>query len=261
MLYIYTLNWNGKNDLEELYPGLYEATRGFRDASWWVRDNGSKDDSIEWLSKNTKANILNINHNRDSFAAGVNSLWRASKPSDKDMILLLNNDIVISGKDSISKMGDLMAKSNSNIVGARLLYKGTNKLQHAGVIFSRKYNNLPFHFRPNEESDNAAEKDRWFQAVTAAFCLVKASEFNRINGLDEGYVWAFEDIDMCLQIGKVAYCGGTEIYHEESASLKKNPVNKMFMNKNVTVFRNKWEGKYDIDHDKYLSNSNFNEIK
>ena len=38
------------------------------------------------------------------------------------------------------------------------------------------------------------------------------------------------------------YCGKTNVYHEESASLKKNPVNKMMMPHNVSAFRKKWEG-------------------
>ena len=55
--------------------------------------------------------------------------------------------------------------------------------------------------------------------------------------------------------------GGTKIFHEESASLKKNPVNKMFMSPNVKHFKSKWTGKYELDHDKYLNDSSYNEAK
>lgn len=260
-LHVLTLNWNGLKDLKELYPGLKEAMEKFDDAEWYVRDNGSRDGSVEWLKEN-KITLLEAGHNRDNFSQGTNSLFELAKPSPYDYVLLLNNDICIKDSNSIKNMYDLGLKVKANVVGARLLYKNTNTLQHAGVIFSKRYNLLPFHFRPNEESDDNAKKNRWFQAVTAACCLVSASAYREIGGLDQNYSWAFEDIDMCLTIGKgkVAYCGDVEIYHEESASLKKNPVNRMFVDKNVLRFRQKWNGKYQIDHDLYLKDKNHNVI-
>jgi GT2 family glycosyltransferase len=261
-LHILTLNWNGLKDLKELYPGLKASMEHFDDAEWYVRDNGSKDGSVEWLKEN-KITLLDAGHNRDNFSQGTNSLWKVAKPKPYDYLLLLNNDVSISDPLSIKNMYDLGLRVKANVVGARLLYKNTNRLQHAGVIFSKRYNLLPFHFRPNEVSDDNAKKNRWFQAVTAACCLVSASSYAEIGGLDENYSWAFEDIDMSLAIGKgkVAYCGDVEIYHEESASLKKNPVNRMFVDKNVLRFRQKWNNKYIIDHDSYLRDHSFNEIK
>jgi len=259
-----TLNWNGRDKLEKLGPGLKTNFEGL-DAEWYVRDNGSKDGSLDWL-KAFGATTLEVGHNRDSFAKGVNSLFELANPGEDDFILLLNNDVQFNEPEAIKKMLALQEKTGAEVVGARLVYPAVTdfKLQHAGVIFSKRYNLLPYHFRPGEPVDSAARKNRYFQAVTAAVCLVKASAFRKIGGMDEGYKWAFEDIDMCLsigQFGKVAYCGETEIFHEESASLKKNPVNKMFVGKNVERFRKKWSGKYEIDHDMYLGNKDYNVIK
>ena len=73
--------------------------------------------------------------------------------------------------------------------------------------------------------------------------------------------WAFDDVILNLNISKtlgykIAYCGSTNIEHKTSYSLKKNPVNKMFLQQNVKRFKEKWFGKYDLDHKKYLSNLN-----
>jgi len=269
-LLAFTLTWNGEEKLKKLAPslvGAFSLVKDIIEPKWMVRDNGSVDNSIKYLRENYQGDmeIYSPGHNRDSFAAGMNSLAKLSKPSDDDLILLLNNDVIIHDHSSIRKMVELMYSANADVVGARLLFTNTTKLQHAGVIFSHKYGDLPYHYRPGDESDKAAEKNRWFQAVTAAVCIVRGSAFNRIGGMDEGYRWAFEDIDMCLSIGKtggkIAYCGATSIYHEESASLKKNPVHKMFMKPNVDHFKSKWSGKYEIDHDKYLSNPGYKEIK
>lgn len=266
-LHILTLNWNGKLKLEKLTPKLVINTQNLQglNSKWYIRDNGSTDGSVDFIEAMTGVEVLSepFNHNRDSFAQGINYLFEKANPADDDLVLLLNNDIVFGDDNSLKKMVDLSDKAD--VVGARLLYENTNKLQHAGVIFSEKYNKLPYHYRSGQESDKNAEKNRYFQAVTAACCLAKAGSFRDIGGMDTGFRWCFDDIDMCLSIknngGKIAYCGGTTIYHEESASLKKNPVNKMFLGKNVERFRKKWSGKYEIDHDLYLGNPNYNEIK
>ena len=268
-LHILTLNWNAENTLPSLVTSLEKAVVALEDVDvesrWLVRDNGSRDNSIGAISQFGKEHIIfAIDHNRDSFATGVNFLFKESGAQDDDLLMLLNNDIVIKDVNSISKMVELQRKTTADVVGCRLLFNDSNKLQHCGVIFGKRYNNLPFHYRVGEESDEAAKKDRWFQAVTGACCLITASAFRRIGGMDTGFKWAFDDIDTCLQIGstggKIAYCGGTEIYHAESLSLHKNPVNKMFIKQNVERFRKKWTGKYEIDHDLYLSNPHYKEI-
>jgi len=275
-----TLNWNGKDRMPKLLRSLIPNVQDIKyqhdvKCTWYIRDNGSKDGSGDMVEtwpecsepKNeVEVKTLMAGHNRDSFAKGMNSLFELANPDDEDLILLLNNDIEFQENAALTKMFELQRKTKADVVGARLVYPAVTdfKLQHAGVIFSKRYNLLPYHFRPGEPVDSTARKNRYFQAVTAALCLVKASAFRKIGGMDEGYKWAFEDIDMCLsigQFGKIAYCGETEVFHEESASLKKNPVNKMFVGKNVERFRKKWSGKYEIDHDMYLGNKDYKVIK
>ena len=277
-LHIFTLNWNGEYKLKQLEPGLYNNitnktgnSEDFKKLKfhWYIKDNGSTDKSVEFLKslagfKNGGINIFETGHNRDNFSQGMNLLFDKANPADDDFILLLNNDVEFADSVSLMHMYNLMQKTNAGIVGARLLYPGTNKLQFCGTIFSSKYNNLAWHYRTGEESDKNAEKNRYFQAVTAAVMLTKASSFRKINGLDPYLNWCFDDVDYCFRINqlgeKIAYCGETKIFHEESSSLKLNPVNKLFMTQNVLRFRQKWEDKYKIDHDLYLKDPNHNVI-
>lgn len=268
-IHMLTLNWNGEDKLERLgksiskYNPIYDANIYLY---WHVRDNGSKDNSLEVASR-YGGKVYPIGNNKDSFAAGMNYLFEKSKAEDDDLILLLNNDIEFRDKESLINMVDLLlSNENIGIVGARLLYTGTNKLQHAGVIFSERYNYLPYHYRHGEESDKESKKNREFQAVTAACSLIRAKDWRAVGGFNQGFWWAFEDIDFCLKVNKnlgkkIVYCGGTNIYHDESASLKKNPVNKMMLPQNVSLFKKTWEGKYDIDHNHYLKNKDYKVIK
>jgi GT2 family glycosyltransferase len=70
--------------------------------------------------------------------------------------------------------------------------------------------------------------------------------------MDEGFFWSFEDIDACLAVKygmnkKIMYCGKTNVFHEESATLKKNPMHKLMMGTNAKLFRTKWSGIYKHD--------------
>ena len=81
--------------------------------------------------------------------------------------------------------------------------------------------------------------------------------------MDEGYHWAFDDVDLCLSIKynmgkKIVYCGSTNIFHEESASLKKNQVNKLFLTHNLQHLFKKWGTRYVIDHEAYTKDSRLN---
>lgn len=261
-LKILTLTWNAQDKIEALWPGLKENMDSCGiDCEWHVRDNGSKDKTIEFLEGKAGVHVYPVGHNRDSFATGVNFLFDKASPADDDFVLMLNNDVIFGEPNALKKMISLMKSDNNiGVVGARILYPNTNILQHAGVIFSKKYNYMPFHNGWGQESTKDDEKIKEFQAVTAAVCLIKADCFRKIctdnksglPGYCEKFIWCFEDIDGCLSIKynmnkKIMYHGGVKVFHEESASLKKNNINKLFMGKNAKTFRDKWFGKYEID--------------
>lgn len=264
MIHVLTLTWNGLDKLERLKDGLFENLRDSGASfHWYIRDNGSSDDTQVTVQGWPDTTLLAVDHNRDNFAKGMNSLAALTNAKSDDLFLLLNNDVDF-GVDSSSlyKMVQLMKHHKAKAVGARLLYPdGT--LQHAGVIFGERYGRMPYHYRHKEHSDDQAKRNRKFQAVTAAVCLVDAGAFRSIGGFDEKFSWAFDDIDLCLRLGQrgpILYCGGTNITHEESASLKKNPVNKLFLPHNVAHFKMKWINGYQLDHDSYLKNPNYNAI-
>lgn len=154
-------------------------------------------------------------------------------------------------------------------VGARLLYLDTNKLQHAGVVFNAS-NKLPYHFRLTQPTDSNAEKNRLFQTVTGAVLLTKAKYYKNVsknksgnNGMDENFHWGFDDVDLCLAIKynmekNIVYCGETNIFHEDSASLKKNPANRLFLMHNANTLLTKWSKQICPDRMAYEKDPKFN---
>jgi hypothetical protein len=263
-LHIITLNWNGEDKLKHLAPSLVNSLNDI-DYNWLIKDNASTDNSIDYLKSlnNKNIEIISYKDNLQNFSQGCNYIFNIANPKPNDLILLLNNDIIFNDKNSIKKMISLL-KEDVGIVGAKLLFNNTKKIQHAGVVFHNKHK-LPHHFRINEMDDLNSSKNRYFQAVTGACLLTKAEYYALSDKMDEKYHWAFEDIDLCLKINKflnkkIIYCGDTNIFHEESATLKKNPVKNLFMQHNINYFFNKWTARYIVDHDTYLNNKNYNLI-
>lgn len=274
MLYILTLTWNGQDKLTKLKESLLPALDGV-DYTWLIKDNASNDKTVEVASQwGDKIKCIPYKNNLQNFSAGMNFLFNEASPSNNDMVLLLNNDVIINDTESIRNMLNIMrADSSVGVVGSRLLYTGTNKLQHAGVVFE-KSNGMPTHFRCNEITDKNAQRNRIFQVVTGAVLLIKADCYRNafdknksgIKGMDENYHWAFDDVDLCLSVKynmdkKIVYCGNNNIFHEESASLKKVPSNKLFMNHNCNYLLTKWRNRYSIDKDIYTKDSKYNLYK
>lgn len=271
-LQIFTLNWNGEDKLKKLAPSLISALKNI-DYTWWIKDNASIDKSIDYLKslENPNINIIPYKDNRQNYSEGMNFLFKEANPNDNDYVLTLNNDTYIAKDNSLKLMMDIIQKNpDVGAVGSRLLYSGTNELQHAGVVFDK--NALaPMHFRLKQKTDANAEKNRLFQVVTGAVTLTKAEYFRNvcttnksgINGFDEKFNWAFDDVDFCLSIHynlnkKIVYCGSTTIYHEESASLKKNPSNKLFMSHNLNHLRLKWRDRFICDKEQYEKDVKYN---
>lgn len=271
MLHLLTLTWNGCDKLTKLHESLMPALEGI-DYQWWIKDNASKDDTVAVAKTwGERVHVIPYKNNSQNFSAGCNYLFDAAKPADDDLVGLLNNDVIFQDTSSIKNMmGLINFDPNIGMVGARLLYTGTNQLQHAGVVFNPTYR-TPMHFRAGQESDEHAIKDRYFQVVTGAFSITKGEYFRNafdknpsgIKGMDENYHWAFDDVDLCLSIlynmnKKIVYCGRTHIFHEESATLKKNPTNKLFLPHNLQYLFGKWRGRYTIDQDIYTSDNKYN---
>ena len=271
MLHVLTLNWNGKARISDLNKSM--ANLDMPEYIWHIKDNGSIDGSIDEINSwgNKNINIIKTGHNNDTFAYGTNICFNTASPKDNDYVLLLNNDIIFNKKDDIKNMINILDQG-VGIVGAKLMYKNTNTIQHNGVVFDKKYS-LPVHYGVNMQDSLDMSKSREFQAVTGAVMMMKAETFRNIHntnksknkGLDEDFIWCYEDIAACISVkyhlGKKIVCySGSNISHEESASLKINPINRLFLGKNIQTMHLKYKHLYKIDRELY-DNVNYNLFK
>lgn len=211
-----------------------------------VIDNGSTDYTKSGLKKYNEINII-TNEKNLGYAKACNQGARKAKG---DLLLFLNNDTIVT-KDWVDKMVKcISSKPDIGVVGCKLLFPETNKIQHAGVVL---YNKIPGHIFYNEPgSIPQANIKKYYPAVTGACLLTLKNLYNDVNGFDENYVNGYEDVDYCLKAWetgyKVLYCPDTLIYHYGSVSENRHLLEK----ENLQYFIQKWKNKLDNNKINFL---------
>ena len=173
--------------------------------------------------------------------------------------LFMNNDVELIEPDSLKEMMGYGQRNDVGAVGCRLLYED-NTLQHAGVIvgeigvaehiFKKQIEGMTYHARAMLTQD--------MSAVTAAVMLVKKEVFEKVEGFDERFAVAFNDIDICMKIreGKklIVYAPYACFHHYESKSrgAEDTPEKIERFNREIGLFNLKWE-KNILDGDPYYN--------
>jgi GT2 family glycosyltransferase len=147
------------------------------------------------------------------------------KAAAGEYYLFLNNDTEIISPDAIREMVSMCARDDIGVVGAKLLY-ADNTIQHAGVVvgFSGYAGHIFTEMLSGKEygymTRDMANGD--LCAVTGACMLTKKSVYEEVEGFDEQFKVACNDIDYCLKViasGKlVAYNAFALWHHYESKS-------------------------------------------
>ncbi|MBQ7858576.1 MAG: glycosyltransferase, partial [Faecalibacterium sp.] len=164
--------------------------------------------------------------------SAINNFGR--KYAQGQYLLLLNNDVEIRNGDWMTEMLSQCARLGGAGICGVMMYYPDETLQHAGVItglggyagHSHKYakaGGSGYMFR--------AATVQTLSAVTAACLLVSAKVYDQMNGLDEKFTVAFNDVDFCLRVRdagyRVVWTPYAELTHFESKSRgldEKDPV-------------------------------------
>ncbi len=198
----------------------------YLDFEFVLIDNGSKDsetfDYYQQLQKRWVRTTI-INDDGPFNYARLNN--RAIREAKGEYILLCNNDLEVISPDWIEQLLSFASLPGVGAVGARLLYPN-GAIQHAGVVTG--INGVAGHaFKGFPRHDvgyfNGAILPRTVSACTAACLMMRREHFDAVGGFDEqGLAIAFNDVDLCLKLGKTGlrnvYCPYAELYHYESAS-------------------------------------------
>lgn len=148
------------------------------------------------------------------------------KVSKGEFVLFLNDDIEIPSKDPLwlEKMLGQAQLSHVAMVGAKLLYPGTDIIQHDGIInlkegpahiLCKAHDSKNYYYGRNRVEYN-------YSSVTAACMMVEKKIYTQLGGFNNELPVAYNDVDICLKAVEKGYYNVVRndvcLYHHESVS-------------------------------------------
>ncbi len=225
-----------------------------------IVENGSTDTATftfyEQLKKQPHVRV--IEWTRPFNYAAVNNF--AVTHARGNLVLFLNNDVLAISPDWLEAMVKLAEQPGVGAVGAKLYYPD-DTVQHAGVVVGM--GGVAGHSHVYYPRSAAGYMQRLVitqnvAAVTGACLLMPRHVFDSIGGFDEGFVLAFNDVDLCLQVlaagFRVVWTPDAELYHLESKTRGKEDTlekQKRFK-REFDLFQLKW-GEFLKQGDPYYS--------
>ena len=158
-----------------------------------------------------------------NFSHLVNEGVRAS---EGEYLLLLNNDTEVITRGFIEELLMYAQRPDVGACGGKLYYEDYT-IQHAGIVLGLGAHRTAGHTHYRLSKDNLGYMGRLcyaqnVTAVTGACLMVSRADFERVNGFDEGFAVALNDVDFCLKLRQEGllnvFTPFAELFHYESAS-------------------------------------------
>lgn len=205
-------NYNGKKWLEQCLPTIGKST--YPNKEILVVNNGSTDDSLEFLRKNyPNVKVLEIKKNR-GYAGANNFGVRFAKGK---YILFLNNDTQVT-PNFLEPLVEKMEK-DKNIGAVQPQIRNMtdkSKIDSIGSFFT--FTGFLYHygyFQPHKEKKY--NKELSVYSVKGACFLMKKKDYIDLGGIDESLVTYVEESDLCHRIllsgKKILYVPQSVVYH------------------------------------------------
>ena len=235
------LNWNGRNFLEKFLPSVVQYSK--QEATVFVIDNASTDDSVLYLSNHYPEVKIIQNSSNGGFSKGYND---GLNQIEAEYFILLNSDVEVSF-NWISPIVKLM-DTDTNIAACQPKIKSfadKNKFEYAGACggFMDK-NFYPFCrgriFDSIEEDFGQYDDCKEIFWASGASLFVRAELYKKIGGLDEDFFAHMEEIDLCWRLKNLGYkimvCPDSVVYHVGGGTLSKINPRKTFLNFRNNLF-------------------------
>ena len=189
-----------------------------------IVDNGStKAETVAYLAQvAAETGITVVSHPAPFNFSEVCNI--GARVAQGEILVFLNDDTEVVSADWLERMAGYAQRAHVGAVGAKLLYPGSRRIQHAGVLaiadgpshaFLGGNAREPGYFARNMMEYN------WL-AVTGACLMIERAKFTEVGGFDETFPVAYNDVDLCYRLVEAGYfnvvCPSVELVHHESLS-------------------------------------------
>ena len=228
------LNWNGKHWLEKFLPNVILYSQ---EATIYVIDNASTDDSVKFLEQNFPTIKIIKNKKNTGFAGGYNE---GLKQISEEIYCLLNSDVEVT-KNWIQPIIELFRR-NTEIAAIQPKIRSFEADQYfefagagGGLIDNLGYPYCRGRIFEKLEEDKGQYNDET-EIFWASGCalFIRKEDYWSMNGLDERFFAHQEEIDLCWRLKnagrKVYYCGKSTVFHVGGGTLNKQSPQKTYLN-------------------------------
>ncbi|PIQ47500.1 MAG: hypothetical protein COW03_14740 [Cytophagales bacterium CG12_big_fil_rev_8_21_14_0_65_40_12] len=219
-LAIVIVNWNSFNVTAACLLSLRSLE--YNNFEVIVVDNGSKDNSTEQLrSEFPEVTLLEHEENK-GFTGGNNTGIQYALDHGKDLIMLLNNDTIVSADFATILIKALLADASIGAIQPKIMYnQERDVIWNAGGFFNSFYSLFKTRGLDKKDQgqyDNPIDVD-W---ITGCCFLVRSNIVQQIGLLDDKFFIYYEDSDWSFKIRRLDYRlryePGAKIYHEAGMS-------------------------------------------
>lgn len=234
------LNWNGRYLLEQFLPSVIEYSK---EATVYVADNASEDDSVEFVKRSYPGVQVIQNSVNGGFAKGYND---ALSQLDEDIFVLLNSDVEVSP----NWLGPMLKEFKENPETAALQpkildLKNREYFEYAGAA-GGYIDKFGYPYCRGRIFDHLEKDKGQYDFVTEIFwasgaCLaIRRADFNAAGKFDEDYFAHQEEIDLCWRIfnlgRSIKFIPDSKVYHLGGGTLNNMHPQKTYYNFRNSLF-------------------------
>lgn len=221
-------SFNTKELLKQCLRSIYNLQFTINNYEIIVVDNGSTDNSVEYLKKisdGEKIQAILLDQNW-GFAGAVN---RGIKKARGRFLLLLNSDTQVQ-KETLKKAIEFAQKHPQAIIGLQLVNLD-GSIQPSVYRFPSIEGAIKEFWLGKKDSYQKyypkSQKAIKVDAITGAAMLIPKKVIKKIGLFDEKYFFYFEDLDYCRRAKKmgieVYYLPSARVFHYHGATGKEMP--------------------------------------
>lgn len=248
-VYCVIINWNGKKDTDVCLASLSHCEKKNIDFHVLVVDNGSADDSVDFLQKKYPwAEFIETGANL-GFTGGNNAGIRHALKKGASLVWLLNNDTFVD--KHVLSMVRVFSDKRAGICGSKIYFAPEHEFHHDRYTKSERgrviwyaggavdLNNVYASHRGVDEVDRGQyDTQEETPFISGCSMMIRREVFDRIGFLDDRYYLYLEDLDFCLrarQAGfRLQYVPSSVLWHVNAGSSSRpgNALHEYYFTRN-----------------------------
>lgn len=236
------LNWNGRKYLEKFLPSVTKHSKS-EQVKVYVADNGSNDDSVQFIQENYPEIELVLLDKNYGFAGGYNKALAKIKA---EYYVILNSDVEVT-KNWIFPIIVKMDIDHSVAAAMPKIKSYHDKVyfEYAGAAggFIDKYG-YPFCrgriLDTIEKDEGQYDSESEIFWASGASLFIRSEVYHQQKGFDNDFFAHMEEIDLCWRIKntgqKIMYYPDSEVFHVGGGALPNNNPRKLYLNYRNNLF-------------------------